>query len=54
VDTMKDSAPQAHPSTDEPRGCFACYEGTVFLTFEEDGHEWTESVPCRRCNADAR
>ena len=36
---------------DEPHGCFACYQGTVFLSYEEDGHEWTEPVPCRRCDS---
>ena len=64
--TQKSSAPYAHPSTEVPElaagdpfayagrssaGCPACYRGVVFLTYEEDGHEWTEPVPCRRCNA---
>ena len=49
MDANQSSAPQAQPSTEEPRECFACYRGVVYLTFEEDGHEWTEPVPCRRC-----
>ena len=28
-----------------------CYGGVVYLTYEADGHEWTEPVPCRRCEA---
>lgn len=34
----------------DPGECPACYRGVVFLTYEEDGHEWTEPVPCRRCS----
>ena len=65
MDAENSSAP-AQPSTDEtieaqysglerlgdaPHGCPACYRGLVYLTYEEDGHEWTESVPCRCCSA---
>ncbi len=57
MDATKSSANHAHSSADEPlRGCFACYEGVVFLgrlvedpeTGEEA--EITEYVPCRRCD----
>ena len=27
-----------------------CFGGVVYLTYEEDGCEWIEPVPCRRCN----
>ena len=30
-------------------GGHGCYGGVVYLTYEEDGHEWLEPVPCRRC-----
>lgn len=51
MDTMKDSAPHAPPSTEEtPHGC---YEGLIFLgrLIEEDGEETEviEAVFCRRC-----
>lgn len=39
-----------HHAKRRGRGCSACYRGVVYLTCEEDGHEWTEPVPCRRCN----
>jgi hypothetical protein len=32
------------------RECPACFGGYVTVTYEEDGHEWTEPVPCCRCN----
>ncbi len=66
VDTMKSSAPDAHPSRPEVaagdpfayagRKCFACYEGLVYighLEMAEEGEEVEviEAVPCRRCNA---
>lgn len=58
VDTMKSSAPAHRPevAAGDPFAyagrdeCPACYRGVVYLTYEEDGHEWTEPVPCRRCN----
>jgi hypothetical protein len=65
VDTDKSSAP-AHTTTDpntragdpfvaaagtKPRGCFACYEGWVYLGVAGDvaGDVVVERVPCRRC-----
>ena len=30
--------------------CPVCFGGYVTVTYEEDGHEWTEPAPCRRCN----
>ena len=27
-----------------------CYSGVVYLGYDEDGHEWTEPVPCFRCS----
>ncbi len=55
VDSIKSSAPLAHPSTEE---CFVCYGGLVFigrleLTEEGEEVEVVEAVPCRRC-ADSR
>ncbi len=26
-----------------------CSGGVVYLSYEEDGHEWIEPTPCRRC-----
>jgi inorganic pyrophosphatase len=54
VDTANSSA-TAQPSTDEPRECFACYEGLVYighLEMTEEGEEVEVivAVPCRRCN----
>ena len=58
----KSNAPEPHPSRPEVAAgdpfacagrerpeCPSCYRGVVYLTYEEDGHEWTEPVPCRRC-----
>jgi hypothetical protein len=28
-----------------------CYEGWVYLGYEEDGEEHVEAVPCRKCRA---
>jgi hypothetical protein len=60
-----DSSAPAHPSTDHDdtieahyasleRGipCY-CFGGYVTITVEEDGQEYDEAVPCRRC-ADSR
>jgi DsbC/DsbD-like thiol-disulfide interchange protein len=48
----------AYPSPaklDEERGCFACYQGVVYIghTVHVDGDEVEvlEAVPCRRCAA---
>lgn len=42
--------PFAHAGTPPPdEAPHGCYEGVVFLTYEEDGHEWTEPTPCKRC-----
>jgi hypothetical protein len=51
VDTIKDNAPPAHPSTEE---CFVCYDGLVFIGYLELTEEGEEievitSVPCKRC-----
>lgn len=59
MDTTKSSAPHEHPSIEELRECFACYDGLVFLgSLVEDPDtgeevEVIEAVPCRRC-ADSR
>jgi len=50
MDTTNHTAP-APPSTE---GCFACYEGLVFighLVEDENGDtaEVFEPIPCRRC-----
>jgi hypothetical protein len=61
-----DSSPSGHPSTEDhndtvevhysglERGipCY-CFGGYVTITVEEDGQEYDEAVPCRRC-ADSR
>jgi hypothetical protein len=41
---------------DKPRGCFACYDGWVYMGLDivEDEDEQTERMPCRRCRPDAR
>ena len=58
VDTMKDTAQPAHPSTPEEHP-YACYDGVVFvgeMVVADDGDE-TESitsVPCRRCASEAK
>ena len=44
-----DDTVETHYSGLERLGCAACYRGVVYLTYEEDGHEWAEPVPCRRC-----
>ncbi len=33
------------------KGCPACFGGHVTLTVEEDGREYEEAAPCRRCSA---
>jgi hypothetical protein len=56
-----DSSPSGHSSTDHDdtieahyasleRGipCY-CFGGYVTITVEEDGQEYDEAVPCRRC-----
>lgn len=40
-----------HAKRRRRRECPACYRGVVYLSFEEDGHEWTEPMPCRRCSS---
>jgi hypothetical protein len=35
------------PSDETPHGC---YEGLVYMGYEEDGEEVIETVPCRRCS----
>jgi hypothetical protein len=52
MSSTTDSSAPAHPSTE---GCFACYEGLVYLghlVVQEDGEEveTIEAVPCRRCS----
>jgi hypothetical protein len=64
VDTTKDTAHPAHPSTDdtveahytglERLECALCYDGLVFigrLEITEEGEEIevVTSVPCKRC-----
>lgn len=34
-----------HHAKRRPKSCPACYRGVLFLTDEEDGHEWTELTP---------
>jgi hypothetical protein len=55
VDISKNTAPEPHPSTEEPS--HGCYDGLVFIghMIEEDGEEVEvfESVPCRRCASNA-
>jgi hypothetical protein len=65
VDTIKDNAPNAHPSTEDHDDTVeahyaslerphACLEGWVFITFEDEyGEEREASYRCRRC-ADSR
>jgi hypothetical protein len=31
----------------------ACVDGFVFLTYDVDGEEVTEAIPCRRCAEEA-
>jgi hypothetical protein len=35
----------------EREGCPACFGGYVTVTYEEDGQERDEAVPCRRCQS---
>ncbi len=56
MDTKNLTAPSPHPATE---GCYACYEGVVYighLVEGEDGEEAEEilAVPCRRCAGDSR
>ncbi len=57
MDTTKTTAPAAHPATE---GCFACYEGVVYIGHliedSEAGEEVEviEAVPCRHCSRDSR
>ena len=59
MDTMKDTAHLAHPSTEEQDHPHACLDGYVYLGYtavdEETGEEVerVEALPCRRC-ADSR
>jgi hypothetical protein len=53
VDTIKDNAPEPHPSTERDPGetPHACLEGFVFITYEDEyGEEREASYPCRRCS----
>ena len=47
VGERDDDTVEMHYSALE-RMCY-CYSGVVYLSYEEDGFEWTEPVPCRRC-----
>jgi hypothetical protein len=39
----------------EPRSCFYCLEGWIFLgVLDHDGEEIVESIPCRRCGSMGR
>jgi hypothetical protein len=56
VDTPKDTASPAYPSTKEPlrndqdERPHACIDGWVFITFEDEhGEEREASYRCRRC-----
>jgi len=55
--TQKSSAP-AHPSTTEEHQDerpYACLEGWVFITYEDEhGEEREASYPCRRCSETSR
>ena len=60
MDTTESSAPNAHPSTEEPpphgqaERPHACIEGWVFVGYvDEHGEEREASYRCRRC-ADSR
>jgi hypothetical protein len=35
---------------DRRRGCSLCFGGYITMTAEEDGREYDETVPCRRCH----
>jgi hypothetical protein len=59
VDTTKNTAQPAHPSTEEQShrsSCFVCYGGKVYIGHvvldpdTGDEAEVVESVPCRRAN----
>ena len=54
MDTTKDTAHPAHPSTPEEPP-HACFEGVVYIghLVEQDGEEVeiVEGVPCRRCKS---
>lgn len=40
----------AHAKRRRRRECSLCYgAGVIMIGVEEDGREWTEPVPCRRC-----
>jgi hypothetical protein len=39
---------------DKPRGCSLCFGGYITMTAEEDGREYDEVVPCRRCRPETR
>ena len=69
MDTKESSASPAHPPTDEYddtleahyaslerlENCPHCYgSGVVGLTCEEDGKEYDDVVPCRRCSGNSR
>jgi hypothetical protein len=38
---------------DRRRGCSLCFGGYITMTAEEDGREYDEAVPCRRCRPEA-
>jgi hypothetical protein len=40
-----------HCRLNQAKECPACNRCVVYLTYEENGHEWIEPVSCRRCNA---
>ena len=60
MDTTKDTAHTAHPSTEEQDHPHACLNGFVYLGYtalnEETGEEVerVEALPCRRCAEEAR
>jgi SWIM zinc finger len=36
------------------RGCSLCFGGYITMTYEEDGQEVIETVPCKRCTQERR
>ena len=60
MDSIKSSAPHAHPTIRDQDHPHACLEGYVYLGYtafdEETGEEVerVEALPCRRCAEEAR
>jgi hypothetical protein len=46
---------QERRAREEPRSCFYCLSGWVFLgSLDHDGEEIVESIRCRRCKGTGR